>query len=121
MRSSDVKMSEDIESNCFIFESLPDVPKDILQEVVRKLQPETVITAISGSSSKIKESAIMCFPEKSRAALVSSLKTKTPGVDEIRNARKLFTQSMRGMVDVGRLDLKEVNTNFSQRESQPGV
>ena len=111
-------MSEDIESNCFIFESLPEVPKDILQEIVRKLQPDTVITAISGSTSKVKESAIMCFPEKSRAALVSSLKTKTPSSEEIRNARKMFTESMRQMVDAGRLDLKEVNTNFSQRQNQ---
>ena len=84
---------------------------------MRKLQPEIVITAISGSSSKIKESAIMCFPEKSRAALVSSLKTKSPDLDEIRSARKLFTQSMREMVDAGRLDLKVVNTNFSQSQS----
>tara|TARA_Y100001970_G_scaffold199880_1_gene243096 strand:- start:2208 stop:4118 length:1911 start_codon:yes stop_codon:yes gene_type:complete len=118
MRTTDVKMSEDIESNCFIFESLPEVPKDILQEIVRKLQPDTVITAISGSTSKVKESAIMCFPEKSRAALVSSLKTKTPSSEEIRNARKMFTESMRQMVDAGRLDLKEVNTNFSQRQNQ---
>ena len=64
MRTTDVKMSEDIESNCFIFESLPEVPKEILQEVVRKMQPESVIKAISGTNSKIKESAIMCFPEK---------------------------------------------------------
>ena len=86
MRTTDVKMTENIESNCFIFDSLPEVPKDILQEVVRRLQPETVITAISGSNSKIKESAIMCFPEKSRAALVSSLKTKTPSNEEIRSS-----------------------------------
>ena len=61
----------------------------------------------------------MCFPEKSRAALVSSLKTKTPSNEEIRSSRKLFTQSMRDMVNAGRLDLKEVNTNFSQRQNQP--
>ncbi len=118
MRTSDVKMSEDIESNCFIFESLPEVPKKILQEVVRKMKPETVITAISDSNSKTKESAIMCFPEKSRAALVSSLKTKTPSSEEVRNARKEFTNSMREMVEAGRLDLKDVNTKFSQQQNQ---
>jgi len=119
LRTSDIKLSENIESNCFIFESLPDVPKDVLLEVVRKLQPDKVITAISGSTSKIKEAAIMCFPEKSRSALVSSLKTKTPDSGEIRDARKLFTESMRDMADAGRLDLKEVNTKFAQRNSVP--
>ena len=117
LRTSDIKMSENIESNCFIFESLPDVPKDILLEVVRKLQPDSVITAISGSTTNIKEAAIMCFPEKSRAALVSSLKTKSPEIEQIRQARKLFTVSMRDMADAGRLDLKEVNSQFSQRNS----
>jgi len=95
LRTSDIKLSENIESHCFIFESIPVVPKDILLEVVRKLQPDDVITAISGTTSKIKEAAIMCFPEKSRPALVSSLKTKSPDSDEVRAARKLFVQSMR--------------------------
>ena len=117
LRTSDIKMSDNIESNCFIFDSLPDVPKDILLEVVRKIQPDSVITAISGSTTKIKESVIMCFPEKSRAALVSSLKTKTPEIEEIREARKLFTMSMREMADAGKLDLKEVNSKFSNNNS----
>ena len=118
MRTSDIKLSESIESHCFIFDSIPDVPKDILLEVVRKLQPDDVITAISGSTSKIKEAAIMCFPEKSRAALVSSLKTKSPNSDEIRTARKLFIEAMREMADAGRLDLQEVNTKFAQSSSE---
>ena len=118
LRTSDIKLSESIESHCFIFDSIPDVPKDILLEVVRKLQPDDVITAISGSTSKIKESAIMCFPEKSRAALVSSLKTKSPNSDEIRTARKFFIEAMREMADAGRLDLQEVNTKFAQSSSE---
>ena len=118
LRTSDIKLSESIESHCFIFDSIPDVPKDILLEVVRKLQPDDVITAISGSTSKIKEAAIMCFPEKSRAALVSSLKTKSPNSDEIRTARKLFIEAMREMADAGRLDLQEVNTKFAQSSSE---
>ena len=60
----------------------------------------------------------MCFPEKSRPALVSSLKTKSPDSDEIRTARKLFVQSMRDMSDAGRLNLQEVNTKFTQESSQ---
>ena len=118
LRTSDIKLSENIESHCFIFESIPVVPKDILLEVVRKLQPDDVITAISGTTSKIKEAAIMCFPEKSRPALVSSLKTKSPDSDEIRAARKLFVQSMRDMSDAGRLNLQEVNTKFTQESSK---
>ena len=118
LRTSDIKLSEDIESHCFIFDSIPEVPKDILLEVVRKLQPDDVITAISGSTSVIKEAAIMCFPEKSRAALVSSLKSKTPDSEDIRSARRMFTDAMREMADAGKLDLQEVNTKFAQSNSE---
>ena len=59
----------------------------------------------------------MCFPEKSRAALVSSLKAKTPDSEEIRNARRMFTDAMREMSDSGKLDLQEVNTKFAQNSS----
>ena len=118
LRTSDIKLSEDIESHCFIFDSIPEVPKDVLLEVVRKLQPDDVITAISGSTSEIKEAAIMCFPEKSRAALVSSLKSKTPDSEEIRISRRLFTDAMREMADAGKLDLQEVNTKFAQSKSE---
>ena len=56
-----------------------------------------------------------------RAALVSSLKTKTPDTEEIREARKLFTVSMRDMADEGRLDLKDVNSKFAQRNKSVEV
>ena len=60
----------------------------------------------------------MCFPEKSRAALVSSLKTKSPNSDEILTARKMFIEAMREMADAGRLDLQEVHTKFAQSSSE---
>ena len=49
----------------------------------------------------------------------TSLKTKVPDSNEIREARKLFVQSMREMADAGRLDLQEVNTKFSLESTQP--
>ena len=113
--------SEDVDIGFLGPPTPPQKLSEILLEVVRKLQPDSVITAISGSTTKIKEAAIMCFPEKSRAALVSSLKTKTPDTEEIREARKLFTVSMRDMADAGRLDLKDVNSKFAQRNSPAEV
>ena len=42
-------------------------------------------------------------------------------IEEIREARKLFTVSMRDMADAGRLDLKDVNSKFAQRNSPTEV
>lgn len=119
LRVSDQKLSEDIENSCFVFDSIPVVPKDVLVEVVRQMPPDEVITAISGASKEIKEAIILCFPEKSRKALISSLKSKTPSRDEIRAARKQFVQSMREMSDAERVNLRDVNSAWVNQSSVP--
>ena len=118
LRVSDQKLSEDVESSCFIFESIPVVPNDVLKEVVRQLPPDDVITAISGATKEIKEAVILCFPEQSRKALISSLKSKTPEKEEVRTARRKFVDSMREMADAERVNLRDVNSAF---ENQAGV
>ena len=119
LRVSDQKLSEDIESSCFIFESIPMVPNDVLKEVVRQMPPDDVITAISGATKEIKESVILCFPEQSRKALISSLKSKTPENAEIKSARRKFVNAMREMADADRLNLREVNSAYTSQSNVP--
>ena len=119
LRVSDQKLSEDVESSCFIFESIPVVPNDVLKEVVRQLPPDDVITAISGATKEIKEAVILCFPEQSRKALISSLKSKTPEKEEVRTARRKFVDSMREMADAERVNLRDVNSAFANKAAVP--
>ena len=119
LRVSDQKLSEDVESSCFIFESIPVVPNDVLKEVVRQLPPDDVITAISGATKEIKEAVILCFPEQSRKALISSLKSKTPEKEEVRTARRKFVDSMREMADAERVNLRDVNSAFANQAGVP--
>ncbi|MGB0432876.1 MAG: FliG C-terminal domain-containing protein [bacterium] len=121
LRVSDQKLSEDVESSCFIFESIPVVPNDVLKEVVRQLPPDDVITAISGSTKEIKEAVILCFPEQSRKALISSLKSKTPEKEEVRTARRKFVDSMREMADAERVNLRDVNSAFANQAAVPAL
>ena len=121
LRVSDQKLSEDVESSCFIFESIPVVPNDILKEVVRQLPPDDVITAISGATKEIKEAVILCFPEQSRKALISSLKSKTPEKEEVRTARRKFVDSMREMADAERVNLRDVNSAFANQAAVPAL
>ena len=121
LRVSDQKLSEDVESSCFIFESIPVVPNDVLKEVVRQLPPDDVITAISGATKEIKEAVILCFPEQSRKALISSLKSKTPEKEEVRTARRKFVDSMREMADAERVNLRDVNSAFTNQASVPAL
>jgi len=117
LRVTDQKLSEEIESRCFIFDSIPFVPRDVLVEVVRKLPPDVVVTAISGADKAIQEAVVLCFPEQTRKAIVSALKAKKPSAEEIRNARQQFVFSMRGMSDANKVDLREVNSAFSHQNS----
>ena len=121
LRVSDQKLSEDVESSCFIFESIPVVPNDVLKEVVRQLHPDDVITAISGATKEIKEAVILCFPEQSRKALISSLKSKTPEKEEVRTARRKFVDSMREMADAERVNLRDVNSAFANQAAVPAL
>ena len=121
LRVSDKKLSEDVESSCFIFESIPVVPNDVLKEVVRQLPPDDVITAISGATKEIKEAVILCFPEQSRKALISSLKSKTPEKEEVRTARRKFVDSMREMADAERVNLRDVNSAFANQAAVPAL
>ena len=121
LRVSDQKLSEDVENSCFIFESIPVVPNDVLKEVVRQLPPDDVITAISGATKEIKEAVILCFPEQSRKALISSLKSKTPEKEEVRTARRKFVDSMREMADAERVNLRDVNSAFANQAAVPAL
>ncbi len=78
LRVADRKLSEKVESKFFLFDSIPVVPREALTEVVRRLSPDDVITAIVGAPKKLQEKVIMCFPEKNRRTLVSSLKSQQP-------------------------------------------
>ena len=121
LRVTDQKLSEEIESRCFIFDSIPFVPREVLVEVVRKLPPDVVVTAISGADKSIQEAVVLCFPEQTRKAIVSALKAKKPSAEEIREARQQFVKSMRGMSDANKVDLREVNSAFSHQESAPAL
>ena len=121
LRVSDQQLSEDVEGSCFIFESIPVVPNDVLKEVVRQLPPDDVITAISGATKEIKEAVILCFPEQSRKALISSLKSKTPEKEEVRTARRKFVDSMREMADAERVNLRDVNSAFANQAGVPAL
>ena len=121
LRVTDQKLSEEIESRCFIFDSIPFVPREVLVEVVRKLPPDVVVTAISGADKSIQEAVVLCFPEQTRKAIVSALKAKKPSAEEIREARQQFVKSMRSMSDANKVDLREVNSAFSHQESAPAL
>jgi flagellar motor switch protein FliG len=114
LRVSDRDLSEKVESRFFLFDSIPVVPKDTLTDVVRRLPPEDVITAIAGSSKQLQEKVIMCFPEKNRRTLVSSLKAQTPSADVTREKQKLIVRAMQRLARENKTDLRKIQAAWAK-------
>ncbi len=114
LRVSDRKLSEKVESRFFLFDSIPVVPNDVLIQVVRTLPPEDVITSIVGTTKQLQEKVIMCFPEKNRRTLVSSLKSQTPTVEMIKAKQKLIIRSMQKLAADNKIDLRRIQAAWEQ-------
>lgn len=109
LRVSDRNLSEKVESRYFLFDSIPVVPREVLTEVVRRLPPEDVITSIVGCSKQLQEKVIMCFPEKNRRTLVSSLKAQSPTAEMIREKQKVVVRAMQSMARDNKVDLRKIH------------
>jgi flagellar motor switch protein FliG len=118
LRVSDRVLSEKVESRLFLFESIPVVPNEILVDVVRRLSPDDVITALVGCSKQLQEKVIMCFPEKNRRTLVSSLKAQTPTVETVREKQKLVVRAMQRLARDNRVDLRKIQAAWVKATAQ---
>lgn len=112
LRASDQKLSKQVESLSFVFESIPVVPQDVLTEVVRRMTSDDVITAISTASTKIQRAVILCFPERNRQAIIAAMKARHATLEDIRARRKTFVRAMRQMAEAEKVDLRKVNEAY---------
>ncbi|MCP4296224.1 MAG: hypothetical protein GY786_11505 [Proteobacteria bacterium] len=118
LRVSDRKLSEQVESRFFLFDSIPVVPNEVLTEVVRSLPAPEVINAITGCEKRLQEKVIICFPEKLRRTLVSSLKSQTPSIESIKSGRYKITQLVQQMADKGKIDLRKIAAAWEKANTQ---
>ncbi|MBU2514408.1 hypothetical protein KJ966_23995 [bacterium] len=118
LRVSDRSLSEKVESRFFLFDSIPVVPKEVLTEVVRRLPPEDVIISLVGSPKQLQEKVIMCFPEKNRRTLVSSLKSQRPTVDLVHEKQKLIIRAMQKMSRENKIDLRKIQAAWEKATSK---
>ncbi len=114
LRVSDRELSEKVESRFFLFDSIPVIPAETLTDIVRRLPPEDVIIAIAGSSKQLQEKVIMCFPEKNRRTLVSSLKAQTPSPEAIREKQKLIVRAMQRLARENKVDLRKIQAAWTK-------
>lgn len=115
LRTSDQKLSHEIESRLFLFESIPMVPREVLTDVVRQQNPSDVILAIIGASSELQRCVILCFPENVRQTLVASLKSQTADALLIQSKRQLMVRALQKLGVTKKLNLKEVYDAWNQR------
>lgn len=118
LRTSDRNLSKKVESRLFLFESIPVVPNGILISVVRKLPSEDVIAAIVGSSKILQEKVIMCFPEKVRRTMVSSLKAQKISEETIKKKQKRIVKEIQKLAEDGAVDLRKIQLAWEKARSK---
>jgi len=118
LRTSDRNLSKKVESRLFLFESIPVVPNGVLIAVVRKLPSEDVIAAIVGSSKVLQEKVIMCFPEKVRRTMVSSLKAQKISEETIKTKQKLIVKEIQKMAEDETVDLRKIQLTWEKARSK---
>ena len=115
LKLNDPKLSAKVEERSFVFESIPLMPKDVLTEVVRKMNSDDVLIAFADADRELQKTIVLCFNEKVRANMVSQLKSKSPTSDEVDEKRRLFVTQMRQMADEGKIVLKELYLNWQKQ------
>ncbi|MDH5559462.1 MAG: hypothetical protein OEY59_01245 [Deltaproteobacteria bacterium] len=117
LRVSDRNLSNQVESRFFLFESIPVVPNDILTQVARSFPADDVMIAITKSTKELQEKVIMCFPEKIRRTLVSSLKSKTPSIEEVKEKQQMIVVAMQKLAGDNKVNLIQIHADWEKASS----
>lgn len=115
LRTSDRNLSNSVENRFFLFDSIPVVPSDILTEVVRSMSPDDIVGAVSKSPKQLKEKVVLCFPEKLRATIISSLKSQKLSDEEVKAKKKIMIMAMQKMAANNRVNLQEISSTWEKQ------
>ena len=108
MKAKDRKLSAEIEKRFFLFDAIPQVPDEVLPQVVRRLPSQVVLQAIQGSDPALQRKVIMAFPEQARTGMVTSLRGARFDAKTVAEARQQVVVRFQQAAAEGRLDLKAI-------------
>ena len=102
----DAALCQLVQESMFVFESLEDVDDRGIQALVRELDSNTLVTALKGASSALRDLIVRNMSKRAGAMLLSDLDAKGPvRISEVEEAQKSIVAIARNLASEGTLIL----------------
>ncbi|MBT4963613.1 MAG: flagellar motor switch protein FliG [Francisellaceae bacterium] len=106
IKKHDPELSQDIQDLMFVFDNLLDVDDRGIQALLREVSTESLILALKGSDTAIKEKVFNNMSKRAAELLADDLEAKGPvKVSEVEQAQKEILEIARRMEDAGEISL----------------
>ncbi|MBT6207405.1 MAG: flagellar motor switch protein FliG [Francisellaceae bacterium] len=106
IKKHDPELSQDIQDLMFVFDNLLDVDDRGIQALLREVSTESLILALKGSDTAIKEKVFNNMSKRAAELLADDLEAKGPvKVSEVEQAQKEIIEIARRMEDAGEISL----------------
>ena len=102
----DEALCQQVQESMFVFESLEDIDDRGIQALVRELDSNTLVTALKGASSALRDLIVRNMSKRAGAMLQSDIEAKGPvRISEVEEAQKSIVAIVRNLANEGTLIL----------------
>ena len=106
IRETDPELAQKIMDKMFIFEDLLKIDNKGIQAVLKEVSSDTLVIALKGASSELKEKILSNMSSRAAEALKEDLESRGPvRLSEVENQQKDILKVVRRLADEGQIVL----------------
>ena len=106
IRNHDPELAQKIMDKMFVFENLCDLDNRSIQVILREISPESLITALKGTSQELKDKIFKNMSSRAAEMLKDDFEAKGPvKVSEVEAEQKEILKIVRRLADEGQIVL----------------
>lgn len=106
LRKEDKALTEDIQDNLFVFDYLIKSDERSLQTVLREIENETLVLALKGADSELREKLLGCVSQRAAATIRDDMEGMGPvRLSQVQEAQRAVITIARRLSDEGRITL----------------
>ena len=109
----DAALCQQVQDSMLVFESLEEVDDRGIQALVREVDTGTLVTALKGASSGLRDLIVRNMSKRAGSMLLSDLEAKGPvRISEVEEAQKSIVAVAKNLADEGTLILGNTADDF---------
>lgn len=106
LRKDDKALTEEIQDNLFVFDYLIKSDERSLQTVLREIDNETLVLALKGADSELREKLLGCVSQRAAATIRDDMEATGPvRLSQVQEAQRAVITIARRLSDEGRITL----------------